>query len=114
MDSRLDDSNLDLNTMEGYIASKIYGCKTGDSVFRRIMPVAFILSWVEICENTRGQIRLLPKEESQVFENGEEFSLVPDIGEMNENSETGSISAIFDSRSIELKSLETKLAKNIE
>jgi hypothetical protein len=65
MDSRLGDSNLDLNTMEGYIANKVYGCKIGDSVFRRITPIASILSWAEICENTRGQIRLLPGGEFQ-------------------------------------------------
>ena len=61
LDSRLGDSNLDLNTMEGYISSKVYGCKIGDSVFRRITPIASILAWAEICENSRGQIHLLPK-----------------------------------------------------
>src|SRR5665648_859878 len=34
--SRLGDPNLDLTTMEGYIASKVYGCKIGDSVFKRM------------------------------------------------------------------------------
>ena len=51
---RLGDSGLDLRTMEGYIASKVYGCKIGDNVFRRITPIASILAWAEVCENTRG------------------------------------------------------------
>ena len=58
-DYTLGDSNLDQNSMEGYIASKIYGCKTGDSVFKRIDPIASILVWAEICENARGHVRLL-------------------------------------------------------
>lgn len=57
--SRLGDPNLDLNTVEGYIASKVYNCKTGDTVFKRITPIASILAWAEICENTKGQICLL-------------------------------------------------------
>ena len=28
--SRLGDQNLDLNTVEGYIASEVYGCKIGE------------------------------------------------------------------------------------
>ncbi len=83
INSRLGDSNLDLNTMEGYIASKVYGCKIGDNVFRRITPIASILAWAEICENTRGQILLLP--------------------ETKEISETVSITVAFDNRDIELQ-----------
>ena len=115
MDSRLGDSNLDLNTMEGYIASKVYGCKVGDSVFRRIMPIASILAWAEICENTGEQIRLLQeKEEFQAFENGKEFSLALDIGETKESSEKTPISGTFDSRNSELRNLETKLEKSLD
>jgi hypothetical protein len=115
IDSRLGDINLGLNTMEGYIASKVYGCKVGDNVFRRITPIASILAWAEICENTRGQIRLLQeKEEFQAFENGKEFILALDIGETKENSEKTPISGTFDSRNIELRNLETKLEKSFD
>ena len=87
--SRLGDSNLDLNTMEGYIASKVYGCKIGDTVFKRITPIASILAWAEICENARGQICLLPeKKEFQAFESEKEDSLAFNVEEKKENSET--------------------------
>jgi len=115
INSRLGDSNLDLNTMEGYIASKVYDCEIGDTVFRRITPIASILAWAEICENTRGQICLLPgKEELQTFGNEKEVPLALNIEETKEDSEMASISATFDSRDIELKNLETKLAENPE
>lgn len=65
-DSKLGDPNLDLNSIEGYIAIKIYGCKTGDSVFKRIDPIASILAWAEICENSRGHIKLLHGDEEKV------------------------------------------------
>ncbi|WP_054865095.1 hypothetical protein [Methanosarcina barkeri] len=60
--SKLGDPNLGLDTLEGYIASKVYGCKIGDPVLKRVTPVASILDWAEICENTRGQIGLLSEE----------------------------------------------------
>lgn len=85
--SRLGDLNLDLTTMEGYIANKVYGCKIGDTVFRRITPIASILSWAEICENTRGQICLLPEGRSQIFKDKEEVSLDKDIELKNYESE---------------------------
>jgi hypothetical protein len=34
--SRLGDPNLGLDTLEGYIASRVYGCSIGDTVFKRI------------------------------------------------------------------------------
>jgi len=58
--SKLGDQNLGLDTLEGYIASKIYGCKIGETVFKRVNSIASILAWAEICENTRGQISLIP------------------------------------------------------
>ncbi|MCO5380913.1 MAG: hypothetical protein NHB15_01265 [Methanosarcina barkeri] len=62
--SRLGDPNLELDTLEGYIASRVYDCSIGDTVFKRITPVASILAWAEICENTRGQIGLLSEKKS--------------------------------------------------
>lgn len=115
MDSRLGDFNLGLNTMEGYIASKVYGCKVGDNVFRRITPIASILAWAEICENTRGQIRLLQeKEEFQAFENEKEFTLALDIGETKESYEKAPISGTLDSRNIELRNVEKKPEKGLD
>lgn len=114
-DSRLGDSNLDLNTMEGHIASKVYGCKIGDSVFKRITPIASILAWAGICENVRGQIRLLSeKEEFHAFGKGEKVSLAHNIGEIKESSEKSSVSMTFDRRDTELRNLETKLTKSLE
>jgi hypothetical protein len=49
MSSKLGDSNLPLNSVEGHIADKLYGKKTSDSVFRRITPIAAILVWADIC-----------------------------------------------------------------
>ncbi len=89
----LGDSNLDQNSMEGYIASKIYGCKTGDSVFKRIDPIASILVWTEICENTRGHVRLLQGieelgiEELNTSKDEEKVPLVTSIGGIIENYE---------------------------
>lgn len=68
--SKLGDQNLGLDTLEGYIASKIYGCKIGETVFKRVNSIASILAWAGICENTRGQISLIPMEkEMQSSEN---------------------------------------------
>ena len=39
--SRLGDPNLGLDTLEGHIASKVYGCKIGDTVFKRVTPGSF-------------------------------------------------------------------------
>jgi len=92
-DYTLGDSNLDQNSMEGYIASKIYGCKTGDSVFKRIDPIASILVWAEICENARGHVRLLQEieelgiEELNTSKDEEKVPPVMSIGGIIENSE---------------------------
>lgn len=116
MNSRLGDSKLDLNTMEGYIASKVFGYTIGDSVFRRITPIASILAWAEICENSRGQISLISeKKELEAFENGEKVPLAPpDNNEIKESSETSPVSVTFDSRNNELRNLEIKLVKSLE
>jgi len=58
MNGRLGDDKLPDKSVEGYLARKLFGKKTGDSVFRRISPVAAILSWASICENKRGELAL--------------------------------------------------------
>lgn len=96
--SRLGDSNLELNTLEGYIASKVYGCKTGDIVFKRIVPIASILAWAEICKNSRGQICLLPQEAE--FEAKEKNDLTADLQVLAEK---------FIAADCEIRKLEDKL-----
>ena len=95
--SRLGDPNLDLNTVEGYIASEVYGCKTGETVFKRITSIASILDWAEICENTRGQLVLLTEKEGR--EKGE-FINALNIQLLKKDSE--------------LNSLETKLSESLQ
>lgn len=56
--SKLGDRGLPLDSIEGYIAFKVYGKEIGDSVFRRITPIAAILVWAGICETAPGQLIL--------------------------------------------------------
>jgi len=51
MNYRLGEQGLPLNSVEGYIANKIYRKNEGDSVFKRISPVANILVHVDICRH---------------------------------------------------------------
>jgi hypothetical protein len=56
MNSRLADEGLPLNSVEGYIAQEVYGKKPGDSIFRRISPIAAILVWAGICDEEPGEL----------------------------------------------------------
>ena len=56
MNGRLGDSKLPIDSIEGYIAYKIYEKKLGDSVFRRITPISCILEWAGVCDNERGEL----------------------------------------------------------
>ena len=58
MDYRLGDPGLPLDCVEGHIAHVIYGKRRGDSVFRRITPIACILIWAGVCEHARGELVL--------------------------------------------------------
>jgi hypothetical protein len=58
MGSKLGEEGLPFNSIEGYIAKEVYGKKGGDSVFRRISPIANILIWSGICENRKGKLVL--------------------------------------------------------
>ena len=114
-DSRLGDTNLDLNTMEGYISSKVYGCKMGDSVFKRITPLASILAWAEICENSQGANPSFFRKKKNYTHLGKGKKLLShSMGEIEESSEISPVSTTFDSRDIELRNLETKLEKSLE
>ena len=59
MNSKLGDENLPLDSIEGYIALKVYGRDIGDSVFCRISPIAGILTWAGICEAEPGELKLV-------------------------------------------------------
>lgn len=63
MNSKLGDPGLPIDSIEGWIAKKIYGKQIGDSVFRRITPIACILVWAGICINNPGELELAIKEE---------------------------------------------------
>jgi len=59
MKSKLSDPNLPLNSIEGHIGHLIYGKQPGETLFRRITPIACILIWAGICQDERGYITLL-------------------------------------------------------
>lgn len=58
INGKLGDSKLPIDSIEGYIAYKIYEKKLGETVFRRITPIGCILEWAGICDNERGELVL--------------------------------------------------------
>lgn len=58
MDSKLGDRKLPLNSVEGHIANLVYGIQPGNSVFRRITPVACILIWSGLCMSISNKLSL--------------------------------------------------------
>lgn len=61
MEFRLGDNELPLNSVEGRVAHRVYGKLPGDSVFRRISPIAAIMVWAEICTSADKKLSLLSK-----------------------------------------------------
>lgn len=59
MNCKLGERGLEFDTIEGYIASGVYGKEVGDSVFRRITPICNILIWAGLCENGKGELKLI-------------------------------------------------------
>ena len=59
MNCRLGDPGLSLDSVEGHIAHVVYGKRPGDSVFRRITPIACILIWAGVCKAARGELMLV-------------------------------------------------------
>jgi len=59
MNCKLGDDGLSLDSVEGHIAATVYGQRKGDSVFRRITPVACILIWAGVCRHSPGELVLL-------------------------------------------------------
>lgn len=58
MQFKLGEIGLPLDSIEGHIAHVIYRKKTGDTVFRRITPIACILIWSKICTHSPGELLL--------------------------------------------------------
>lgn len=113
--SRLGDSNLGLETLEGHIASKVYGCRIGDTVFKRVTPIASILAWAGICENTRGQISFLSEEkELQASQSENEISPAFSAEENGEGSGINSLYFQPDNKQPEWKNLEAGLEEKIQ
>ena len=59
MNSRLGDSNLSLDSIEGHVAHVVYGKRIGESVFRRITPISCILIWSGLCKAEPNELLLL-------------------------------------------------------
>lgn len=58
MKFRLGDPGLPVDSVEGHVARAVYDKQLGDSVFRRITPIACILIWAGICEAAPGELVL--------------------------------------------------------
>lgn len=58
MEYKLGESGLPLDSIEGHIAHAVYNKGLGDSVFRRITPIAGILVWAGICDSAPGELIL--------------------------------------------------------
>ena len=58
MGPRLGSDELPMDSVEGHVAHIVYGKQRGESVFRRISPVANILVWSGICVNEPGKLSL--------------------------------------------------------
>lgn len=64
MGGRLSDARLPLESVEGRVAHVVYGNRVGDSVLRRVSPIAAILAWAGVCENKKGELWLIDGERS--------------------------------------------------
>lgn len=58
MNSKYGDRDLGFDSIEGRVANVVYGKEEGDSVFRRITPIASILIWSGLCEKLPSALRL--------------------------------------------------------
>ena len=59
MNSRLGDPDLSLDSIEGHVAHVVYGKQVGETVFRRITPIACILVWAGICKPEPHELVIL-------------------------------------------------------
>jgi hypothetical protein len=58
MGNKLGDPGLTTDSVEGHVAYVVYGKHAGDTVFRRITPIACILIWAGICEAAPNELIL--------------------------------------------------------
>ena len=112
-----------------------YPVNFGDSVFKRITPIASILAWAEICENIRGQICLISEKkelrasesktetpETDILETKmpetkmpeTEIYFTPSVEESKEKAEINALYLQLTNRDTELKSLEIKLEESLQ
>jgi hypothetical protein len=59
MKARLGEAALSLDSVEGHVALVVYGKRPGEFVFRRIAPIAAILTWAGICKTVPKKLVLL-------------------------------------------------------
>jgi hypothetical protein len=59
MNNRLGKTGLPMDSIEGRIIFKVYCKQLGQTIFRRITPIACTLVWAGICVNQRGKLVLL-------------------------------------------------------
>ena len=59
MNCKLGEPGLQFNSIEGHIAHVVYGKQVGDTVFRRITPIACILIWARVCRAVPGELILI-------------------------------------------------------
>jgi hypothetical protein len=59
MNYRLGEVGLPFNSVEGHITQIVNGKSEGDTVFRRITPIAYFLNWAEVCEAETGELVLI-------------------------------------------------------
>lgn len=58
MGDTLGGPGLSLDSIEGHVAQVVYGKRQGDTVFRRITPIACLLIWAGVCEAAPGELIL--------------------------------------------------------
>lgn len=58
--AKLGSEKLPVNSVEGYIASKVHGVKEGETAFGPGFVIASVLDWAGICKNERGYLSICP------------------------------------------------------
>lgn len=56
--AKLGSDGLPLDSIEGYIAHKVYSTQIGETAFGPGFVIAAVLDWVEICHNERGYLTI--------------------------------------------------------
>ena len=59
--AKLGSDDLPLDSIEGYIASKVHGVQIGQSAFGPGFVIAAVLDWAGICYNKRGYLTIRPE-----------------------------------------------------